>query len=48
MKVCLNEAQKKRIPEIVAEYANQGVVESTTDVVYAGYCWRVDHGRFAE
>ena len=48
MKVCLNEAQKKRIPEIVAEYANQGLVESTTDVVYAGYCWRVDHGRFAE
>lgn len=48
MKLCLEEEQKRRIPEIIAEYAKQDVVETTTDVVYAGYCWRVDDERFAE
>lgn len=42
MKVCLSKEQRDRIPEIVSEFAKDGMVETKTDVVYAGYCWRVD------
>ena len=42
MKVCLSEVQHQQVGRFVESRSVNGEIETTTDVLYAGYYWRVD------